>query len=171
MKLNVETAEVFVPDGAPQREALARTTHVGIGAHPDDLEILAWDGIAECFGRSDAWFSGVVVTDGGGSARTGPYANYSDAQMRAVRRAEQKKAAGIGQYAAVALLDYPSSAVKDGSNDGPVDDIAQVLTAAQPNVVYTHNPADKHDTHVAVALRTIEAVSYTHLTLPTTPYV
>ena len=63
MKLNVETAELFVPDGTPAQEAFARTTHMGIGAHPDDLEILAWDGIAECFGRDDAWFSGVVVTE------------------------------------------------------------------------------------------------------------
>jgi LmbE family N-acetylglucosaminyl deacetylase len=158
MKLSVETAELFVPDGTLPHEALARTTHMGIGAHPDDLEILAWDGIAQCFGRRDAWFSGIVVTDGGGSPRTGPYAAYTDAQMRAVRREEQKRAAGIGRYAAVALLDYPSSAVKDASNAGPVDDIAQLLAAAQPDTVYTHNPADKHDTHVAVALRTIAAI-------------
>jgi hypothetical protein len=31
------------------------------------------------------------------------------------------------------------------------------LHATQPDIVYTHNLADKHDTHVAVALRLIEA--------------
>lgn len=158
MKLNVETAEVFVPDGTPIDQALARTTHLGVGAHPDDLEILAWDGIAQCTGRDDAWFSGVVVTDGAGSARTGPYANHTDAEMRAVRRQEQKAAAAMGRYAAVALLDYPSAAVKDASNAGPAEDVARVLAAARPRVVYTNNPADKHDTHVAVALRTIAAI-------------
>jgi LmbE family N-acetylglucosaminyl deacetylase len=158
MKLNVKTAEIFVPDGKSAQEALARTTHLGIGAHPDDLEILAWDGIAQCFQRDDAWFSGIVVTDGSGSPRTALYRDHTDEQMRAIRREEQKKAAVVGEYAAVALLDYPSSAVKDRSNAGPVDDITRLLAAARPGVVYTHNLADKHDTHVAVALRTIEAI-------------
>ncbi len=33
-----------------------------------------------------------------------------------------------------------------------------LLELAKPEVVYTHNLADKHDTHVTVALRVIEAV-------------
>jgi hypothetical protein len=33
-----------------------------------------------------------------------------------------------------------------------------ILRAAKPRFVYTHNLADKHDTHVAVALRVIEAL-------------
>jgi hypothetical protein len=32
------------------------------------------------------------------------------------------------------------------------------LKTARPEVVYTHNLTDKHDTHVAVALRVIEAI-------------
>jgi LmbE family N-acetylglucosaminyl deacetylase len=158
MRLEIETAEICVPDGTPADEALSRTTHLGVGAHPDDLEILAWDGIAQCFQRDDRWFTGIVVTDGGGSPRAGVYKQYTDEAMRAIRREEQKKAAAIGEYAAVALLDYPSKAVKDPSDKRPVRDIKRLLEAAQPEIVYTQNPADKHDTHVAVALRTIEAI-------------
>jgi len=158
MKLSLDTAEIYVPDGTPVTEALARTTHMGVGAHPDDLEVFAWDGIVQCFHRADRWFTGIVVTDGGGSPRDGVYKQYTDEEMRAVRREEQKKAAGIGEYSAVALLDYPSKAVKDASDARVVDDIRRLLEAAQPKVVYTHNPADKHDTHVAVMLRTIEAI-------------
>ncbi len=33
-----------------------------------------------------------------------------------------------------------------------------MLAATRPEVVYTHNLADKHDTHVAVALRALAAV-------------
>ena len=33
-----------------------------------------------------------------------------------------------------------------------------MLKATQPTYLYTHNLADKHDTHVAVALRAIQAV-------------
>jgi hypothetical protein len=39
-----------------------------------------------------------------------------------------------------------------------VDDILAILHATQAKFVYTHNLADKHDTHVAVALRVIEAL-------------
>jgi len=150
--------KVFVPDGLAPQEALARTTHMAVAAHQDDLEIMAIAGILTCFQRDDRWFCGVVVTDGSGSPRDDLYKNYTDSTMRAIRRKEQRKAAVIGEYGAQVLLDYPSAAVKDNSNQAPMDDIKRVLEAARPDVLYTHNLADKHDTHVAVALRVIEAV-------------
>lgn len=158
MKFGVETAEIFVPDGTPVTEALARTTHMAIGAHQDDLEIAAYHGILECFGRTDRWFAGVIVTNGSGSPRDGLYANYTDDEMQKVRRVEQKKAADVGEYGSQALLDYTSSAVKDAANTDVVSDLKALLEAAKPEVVYTHNLADKHDTHVAVALRVIAAI-------------
>lgn len=158
MKLAIDGAEIFVPDGLGVEEALARTTHLGIGAHQDDLEILAVDGVLRCFRRADRWFTGVVVTDGAGSPRAGVYGEYDDAAMQAVRRKEQKKAAVVGEYGAQALLNYPSAIVKDGRDRRPADDLEQLLRAARPSVVYTHNLADKHDTHVAVALRALEAL-------------
>jgi LmbE family N-acetylglucosaminyl deacetylase len=158
MKLSLDTAEFFVPDGRPPEEALARTTHLAIGAHQDDLEIMAMAGILRCFQHPSRWFTGVVVTDGHGSARNGLYKDHTDEAMQAVRRKEQKKAAVVGEYAAQVLLDYPSAAVKDAANESPVEDLALLLEVAGPDVVYTHNLADKHDTHVAVALRTIDAL-------------
>ena len=158
MKFNLDTAEIFVPDGLPAEEALARTTHMAIGAHQDDLEIMAIDGILKCFQQEDKWFTGVVVTNGSGSPRDDLYRDYTDEAMQVVRRKEQKKAAVIGEYATQVLLDYPSAAVKDGSNKSPVEDIGLLLKTAKPEVVYTHNLVDKHDTHVAVTLRVIEAI-------------
>jgi len=158
MKLNLDTAEIFVPDGLPVEEALARTTHMAVSAHQDDVEIMAYDGILKCFQRDDRWFCGVVVTDGSGSPRDDLYKDYTDAEMRVVRRIEQKKAAVVGEYGAQVLLDYPSSAVKDASNEAPVEDLARLFKITRPEVVYTHNLADKHDTHVSVALRVIEAL-------------
>lgn len=154
----LDTAQLFVPDGLLAERALARTTHMAVGAHQDDLEIMAFDGILKCFQREDRWFTGVVVTNGAGSPRDDLYKDYTDEAMRAVRIKEQKKAAVLGEYAAQALLDYPSSAVKDSSNKDPLEDITLLLKMAQPEVVYTHNLADKHDTHVAVTLRVIEAI-------------
>jgi LmbE family N-acetylglucosaminyl deacetylase len=158
MKLELETAEIYVPDGRPVKEALARTTHLAVSAHQDDLEIMAVDGVLRCFRQDDRWFTGVVVTNGAGSPRDGLYRDYTNEAMRKVRTQEQKKAAHLGEYAAQLLLDYPSSAVKSRSDVRPVTDLVAVLEATRPEVVYTHNPADKHPTHVAVAVRVVEAV-------------
>ncbi len=158
MKFHNPTAEVFVPDGVPEETALARTTLMAVAAHQDDIEIMAFDGILKAFRNPDEWFCGVVVTNGSGSPRTGLYADYTDEEMVAVRRKEQKKAAVVGEYGAQVLLDYPSASVRDPANGAPVDDLAAVLLATRPRVIYTHNPADRHDTHVAVALRLVEAI-------------
>ena len=65
MNLRNKNAEVFIPDGMKLEEALARTTHMAISAHQDDIEIMAYSGILECFGKEDQWFMGAVVTNGG----------------------------------------------------------------------------------------------------------
>jgi len=153
-----EGAQVFVPDGSPAAPALRRTTHLGIGAHPDDLEIMAIDGILRCFQQPDRAFTGVVLTDGSGSPREGRYRDCSDAQMRALRIEEQKKAAVAGAYAALLLLDYPSAVVKDQANVGPAADLLALFEMVHPEVVYTHSLADHHATHVATALRVIAAL-------------
>jgi LmbE family N-acetylglucosaminyl deacetylase len=158
MEFHFPTAEIFVPDGLSVEQALERTTHLTIAAHQDDIEIMAAGPILECFQQKDHWFTGIVMTDGRGSPRDDLYKDYSDEEMRLVRFKEQKKAAIIGEYAAQVLLDYPSKIIKDASQPDPVTDLAALLKASHPRFVYTHNPADKHDTHVAVALRVIAAI-------------
>lgn len=158
MKFSLNTAEVFIPDGAPEAQALGRTTHLCIAAHQDDIEIMAAQPIVECFQQADAWFTGVVVTDGRGSPRDSLYKEYTDDEMRAVRFHEQRKAAYVGEFSAQVMLDIPSAIIKDASKPGPVADIVEILRATKPKHVYTHNFADKHDTHVAVASRVVEAI-------------
>jgi len=158
MQFHQSSAEIFVPDGLPEREALSRTSHLAIGAHQDDLEIMAAAPILECFQQAERWFTGVVVTDGRGSPRAGLYQEYTDEQMRLVRLQEQKKAAIVGEFAALVMLDYPSQAVKVGSDRRPVEDIAALLQITRPKQVYTHNLADKHDTHVGVAIKVVAAI-------------
>jgi len=158
MKFNLDTSEIFVPDAIPEDEALARTTHLCFAAHQDDIEIMAVGPILECFQCDDKWFSGVVVTDGRGSPRDGIYEKYTDEEMRLVRFKEQRKAAYVGEYAAQVMLDYPSKIVKDKGNRSPVEDMIALLKATRPQVVFTHNLADKHETHVAVATRAVTAL-------------
>lgn len=158
MRFHNSTAELFIPDRVAEPEALSRTTHLGIGAHQDDLEFMAFHGILACYQNATEWFAGVTCTNGAGSARTGPYAQFSDEQMQAIRRKEQNLAAQVGQYGAMIQLDYPSSVVKDPQGIALRDDLIEVLRATCPRVVFTHNLADKHDTHIGVAIAAIQAM-------------
>jgi len=158
MIFHQSTAELFIPDGLAPEKALRRTTHMAISAHQDDIEIMAVEPILSCFQQPDLWFSAIVMSDGRGSPRDDLYRDYSDEEMRVVRIKEQKKAAIVGEYAAQVLLDYPSKAIKDAKDKQPVEDLLLMFNAMSPQFVYTHNLADKHDTHVATALRVIEAL-------------
>ena len=158
MKLHNATAEVFVPDGAAAAEALQRITHLGIGAHQDDLEFMAFHGILACYHGQTEWFGGVTCTNGGGSARSGPYASYTDEQMRGVRRAEQRAAAVLGHYGVMIQLDYPSADIKSSKDTALKNDLKEILSTTGPQVVYTHNPSDKHDTHIGVVIAALQAM-------------
>jgi LmbE family N-acetylglucosaminyl deacetylase len=76
----------------------------------------------------------------------------------AIRRQEQNQAAEIGQYGVMIQLDYPSSAVKSPTDPALKNDLKEILAATRPEVVYTHNPADKHDTHIGVVIAALEAM-------------
>jgi LmbE family N-acetylglucosaminyl deacetylase len=152
------SADLFVPDDTESDQALGRTTHLGVGAHQDDLEVMALHGILACYKQPQKWFGGVTVTNGAGSSRTNEYADYTDEQMQVVRAEEQRKAAAVGEFGFVAQLGYPSSAVKQPGNSDFATDLRTILAAARPEVVYTHNLADKHDTHVAVVVPLIRAL-------------
>jgi LmbE family N-acetylglucosaminyl deacetylase len=158
MDFHQKTAEIYIPDGSPMEKAISRTTHLCIAAHQDDIEMMSIAPILACYKQTDQWFTGVVATDGRGAPRAGIYANYTDDEIRSIRAEEQKKAALVGEYAAQILLDYPSKMIKDSSKSEPLDDFKTLLKATVPRFVYTHNLADKHDTHVGVALRVIQAI-------------
>jgi len=152
-------ADVFVAEaaGSPS-EALGRVTHLCVGAHQDDIEIMAYSGICDCLDQPGKAFGGVVVTNGAGSPRTGVYATYTDEQMLEVRRKEQREAARIGSYAIQVQLAHPSADVKRAGHPGVAGDLASLFSGCRPEVVYLHNPADKHDTHIGVLLRCLEAI-------------
>ena len=158
MRFSQPDAEVFLPDGGKPAEALASTTHLGIGAHADDLEILAFPGITACLNHPTQRFSGVVVTNGAGAPRSGPYAKVSDAELVKIRQEEQRQAAKLGRYASAVQLGFSSQEIRTNPCLALVDDLRQVLEATQPGVVYLHNPADRHDTHVAVLVACLTAL-------------
>lgn len=55
-------------------------------------------------------------------------------------------------------MNYPSKTVKSGESQSLIEDLKKVLVVTSPEIIYTHNLADKHDTHVAVTLSVIQAL-------------
>jgi hypothetical protein len=130
MKLHNGSTSFFIPDGKPEGEALSRVTHLGIGAHQDDLEFMASHGILNCFARDDQWFGGVTCTNGAGSSRSGPYAAFTDEGMMAIRRQEQNTAATVGSFGAMIQLDY----LAKPTSHGPVTPLHRQRRHALPRL-------------------------------------
>ena len=158
MKLTKTTADIFLPSGDTLEAALSSVTHLGIGAHQDDLEFMTFHGILQCFEKPGTGFCGVTCTDGAGSPRSGDYMRYTDDDMRIIRRKEQQTAAQIGRYAAMLQLDFASKEIKGGVNPDVVADLTAIIGASRPKVIYTHNLADRHPTHVGVVKHVIHAL-------------
>lgn len=163
MKLSRPDADVYLPEisaGLTADAALARTTHLCVIAHQDDIEINAYPGVAECYGRSGKFFTGVVMTNGAGSARTGKFARVTDAEMQQIRREEQRRAADIGKYNLQVQLGHASGDVKKPGHVGVRADLVTIFGGCGPALecVYLHQPMDKHDTHVGCFVRCIEAM-------------
>ncbi len=157
-RLHNPGATVTIPDGASLEEALSRITHLSIGAHQDDSEIMAFHGILECLRKNPGGFGAVTCTNGASSPRSGAYAGLSDEDMARVRRLEQEKAAEVGRYGLLIQLDYTSADIKSGARGDLVSDLTVILRTIKPGIVYTHNPFDKHDTHLAVAFAALDAL-------------
>ncbi|MCK5883524.1 MAG: PIG-L family deacetylase [Bacteriovoracaceae bacterium] len=159
MKFSNEGARIKYALGINETQAEARKkiSHLAIGAHQDDIEIMALHGIVECMGAEKKHFAGMTCTAGGGSSRSGYYQNFTDAQIENIRIREQERAAEIGGYKLIAQLVHKSSAVKEGDSDF-INDLTLAIKELSPDVVYTHNLADKHDTHVAVSIAVIKAI-------------
>ncbi|CAI8295073.1 MAG: Uncharacterised protein [Opitutia bacterium UBA7350] len=153
-----EAPMLHIPDDVPAAEAYARCSHLAIGAHPDDLEFMAYHGISACYNQALAWFGGIVCTDGANSSRIGTYAEYQDHEMVACRQKEQVRAADLGQYSFVECLRHTSSTLMDlARREKCISQLEDRLLKTQPEICYTHNPADKHPTHIAVCQAVVAA--------------
>lgn len=152
-------ADVHVPDGVPVPDALARTTDLAVGAHPDDLEILVPGIIGACRDDPDRWFTGIVCTDGAGSVAPPDHPELTGEALAARRAEEQRDAADLGCYGALAMLGHPSAEVRTPAGAAALRaELSDLLDLTRPTTVCTHALVDKHSTHLAVALAAIDAV-------------
>ena len=129
MQFHNSDADFFVPDGTSPEAALARTTHLCIAAHQDDIEIMAYHGIAECFGSTGKWFTGVVVTNGAGSPRSW----YLRRLHRRGNAEGARAGAAQGRLCGRVRLPDPTRihqrASEERERDALVDDLQQILSA------------------------------------------
>jgi len=112
VQLSHPISEVYFPEGPGDDLQLTKTTHLGIGAHQDDLEIFAIHGILEAYDNPILYFTGVTLTDGRGAPLSAPYASVDDDELWKIRCNEHKKAADIGHYNEQFLLNYASRQIK-----------------------------------------------------------
>jgi LmbE family N-acetylglucosaminyl deacetylase len=151
--------QLWFPDKDNFDKLSENTTHMAIGAHCDDLEIIGLDGIVRHFENKKNNFYGVVVSNSQGKPYHPKYRNLSPEQIQKIREREQIKAAGIGQYTGLAFLNYPSNRIKNKKyKDEITNKIQEIIKIINPKTLYTHNPFDRHPTHVVTCLRVIEAL-------------
>lgn len=142
----------------PKNRKEGKVKYLCICAHQDDNEIMAVDGILKGYYSRKYSFALVVTADGGGSARTGEFKDYTDEMMKKVRIEEQKEASEIGRYHSLYLLNYTSKEIKQKDNEQIVQEYIKIIKELKPEVIYTHSILDKHPTHIGVVLKVIEAL-------------
>lgn len=74
------------------------------------------------------------------------------------RAEEQRAAAAVGGYDALVQLGLPTAVVRDPTDPTVVDALVDVLERTRPATLYTHDPTDPHDTHVAVFCAVVAAL-------------
>jgi LmbE family N-acetylglucosaminyl deacetylase len=156
LKISKKESQVYFPNH--DIKDLSLCSHLGVGAHQDDLEIMASHGILSCLDSKINNFVGVTVTNGSGSARQGIYKNVSDESMQKLRAKEQNESAQLGQYLGMLQLGFTSSEIKNKINPSLIDDLKNIIKNTKPDFIYTHNLADKHTTHVAVSVHLVQAL-------------
>lgn len=152
----MQETEVYQPKNANKAPIRA----LAIMAHHDDTEISSSAPMLEFYDGNKGSFATVVLTDGAGSARSGAYASVTDSEMVEIRKVEQRNAAELGHYARLWMLNYTSAEIR-GVDARAVAEVAAVLREVRPDVLYVHNPFDKHPTHrgaLRVALQALEVV-------------
>lgn len=155
---NPNTDILLTREGDALRPALDSITHLCVAAHQDDVEIMAQSAIDECLNSKTKFFAAVILCDGAGAPRSGAFAEMSDREMQLVRKEEQRCAARLGNYRVTLQFGHSSAAVKDKDNKAVQHDLHTLFQYCRPKVLLTHNPADKHDTHVAVLLHCLDAL-------------
>ena len=123
---------------------------VGIGAHPDDVEIFFYGFLAACKARGDDISIGVATDGAAGGDNPG-------AKLAAIRAEETTNA--LTTLATPTLLGLPDGGLAEAADARQV--IARFLADCKPDLVVTHAPDDYHPDHRALSHFVTDAVGFT----------
>ncbi len=136
--------------------ALKNATDVAVGAHQDDVEIMAGPQLLKTAADPKRQWLSIIMTDGAASKSilNECSTELTPKQLTDMRQREQREAAQMAG-APVIQMKYPSAVVNGHMGEGKKREAGYALGtlfAAMPDVenVFGHNPLDKHPTHIAV---------------------
>ncbi|HMQ10592.1 MAG TPA: PIG-L family deacetylase [Oligoflexia bacterium] len=127
-------------------QAGKKISHLAIGAHPDDVEIFAFNAIHQCYQNNDKHFAAIICSNGSGAPAYGEFKEKSKDEIVKIRKEEQEKAAQIGNYSGLIHFNLESEVLKKG-DEVFVNDLKALIEFFKPDYIYTHSPFDDHKTH------------------------
>lgn len=123
---------------------------LAIGAHPDDLEILAWASLC-AWAAMGAELTLAVATDG---AAGGPDAG----PQLAARREAEARAAAAALGVEPRFLGLPDGGLMPDRT--LAEALRALIRAARPDLIVTHAPEDYHADHRALAAGVLHAAGF-----------
>lgn len=142
----------------PKTRKTGPVKYVCICAHPSDCEIMAIDGIQRGYRAKKYTFAAVITTDGSDSERNGKLQKASNRRIASMRMSEQKKAATLGRYNSVYFMNYKPEQARNQEDEDIVNEYVEIIKELKPRIIYTHSILDRDPTHVAVAVKVINAL-------------
>lgn len=148
-----DNMEVYKPKDSNEKIV----KNIVIAAHKDDGEMIGIKAIDDSFKKDESMVM-IILTNGSGCPRVGEFKSVSDEDMVEIRTAEQKRAAEIGRYNCLYLLEHSSKEVQD-MHTNIKNELVEILKK-YPEIenIYIHNPFDKHNTHVGACELAIAAI-------------
>lgn len=150
MALNSKTLK-YVPTTKKE----GRFVTMGFGVEIGDLERISSSYINDNFCDGNRCFVGVISRAPHNILGKNLYAGYSDQDMISIRMQEAVKAANIGSYASLYLLNYAS--LKEEKNF-LLSDYKNLLNNYRPDVIFTFSPFDDDIDHIVSLTVLIEAI-------------
>lgn len=152
--LRLNAKAVVRPEGLRLADFAGQPNVVVIAPHPDDDAIGVGGSLRRHRSVGENVFA-IYVTDGAGTPTGGGRTREEIVQTR-----QDEAMRGLGEIDAQAgiFLNYQSKEVKSDRVPDVVQDLAAVFDLLRPRVIYVTAPYERHSTHIACTLRTVEAI-------------
>jgi LmbE family N-acetylglucosaminyl deacetylase len=152
--LSLRTNAVIRPEGVALADYAGQPNVAVIAPHPDDDAIGVGGSLLRHRAAGENVFA-IYVTDGAGTPTSGGRTREEIVQTR-----QDEAMRGLGEMDGQAgiFLNYPSKAVRSERVADVVHDLGAIFDLLRPRVIYVTAPYERHSTHVACTLRTVEAI-------------